>query len=112
MGFQRSWLAVCRLAAAGLLLAVLVPASAQAWVPGIPGFIAYASNEGAAADAPTPHIWVIAPDGSQKRQLTHGADEWPSWDPSGGHIVFARNTPSSGWRIWVMKDNGTGARAL
>ncbi|MDQ3952820.1 MAG: hypothetical protein M3279_07665 [Actinomycetota bacterium] len=52
-----------------------------------PGWIAYASD----ADGDY-EIFVMRPDGSQRRQLTHNdADDFePSWSPDGRRLVFER----------------------
>lgn len=72
------------------LAALALPAGAGAWVPGTEGPILFSSAEGAPSDAPGLHIWSVRPDGTGKRELTHGYDTWPSWAPDGRHFVFAR----------------------
>lgn len=104
--------------AAVVLTAAFAPASAAAWVGGSQGEIAYSSQEGAPRDAPDAfHIWTIAPDGTSKRQLTHGGqgDYEPSWSPSGSQIVFSRFESFGagvGSRIMIMDSNGNDARPL
>jgi len=54
-------------------------------------------------------IWVMAPDGSNKRQLTAGEgfrDEHPQWSSDGTHILFARlaTEPCNGseYSLWLL----------
>jgi len=36
-------------------------------------------------------IWVVRPDGSSLRRLTHGEDNLsPAWSPDGSHIIFEK----------------------
>lgn len=102
--------------------AIVMPTLARAWVPGPAGEIAYASDESQPGDtagvgphgtgsALGYHIWVINPDGSGRRELTHGDDADPSWSPDGRQIVFTRQE-GAGWRIWVMSNTGADQRPL
>ncbi len=55
-------------------------------------------------------IWIIHPDRSDLRQLTHNSWEWdkhPSWSPDGKKIVFWSNRKTGRRQIWVMKWDGT-----
>ena len=36
-------------------------------------------------------IWIIGADGTQRRQLTNGADADPSWSPDGSELAFDRS---------------------
>src|SRR6516225_9310795 len=118
-GFRLAVLAVGVLA----ISASITGNSARAWVPGVNDYIPYTSSEGPLNGSPwedSPHIWVIRPDGTNKRRLTSGNDAWPSWSPDGRKIVFARQDIAPGptlddtlvWRIWEMNANGSGVHAL
>src|SRR4051794_23192754 len=54
-------------------------------------------------------IWTMDSDGSNKRQLTSGADweSYPSWSPDGSKIAF-----SEGNKVLVMNADGTGKKAI
>jgi Tol biopolymer transport system component len=99
--------------------ASMADSGARAWVPGANGDILYTSSEGTGGSSGywlgSPHVWVIRPDGTNKRQLTTGNDAWPSWSPDGQKIVFARQTPENDsyvWRIFAMNPNGSGQHPL
>ena len=51
----------------------------------------------------TPHIWTMAADGSDKRQVTWGAapDFVPTWAPDGKHIAFFSLRNGGLGQIWV-----------
>jgi len=55
-------------------------------------------------------IWIIRPDRSELKQLTHNTWEWdkhPSWSPDGKKIVFWSNR-DKGWKqIWIMDQDGS-----
>ena len=88
---------------------LLVPSSASAWVPGTQGPILFSSLEGVPADPVGPHIWTVKPDGTGKRELTHGVDDWPAWSPSGREFVFARQESFGGpvrSRLMVADNSG------
>jgi Tol biopolymer transport system component len=65
-------------------------------------------------------IATADPDGSDLRVITsgHGIHEMPSWSPSGARIVFDYSpeadpeTPGFHTRLWTMRADGSGARAL
>jgi 3-mercaptopyruvate sulfurtransferase SseA len=63
----------------------------------------------------TSHIWIInLADSSLKRLNAHDRpylDETPSWFPDGKRIAF-QSDRSGVMQIWVMNDDGTGARQL
>ncbi len=61
-----------------LLAALALPTGASAWVPGTQGPILFSSAEGVPSDSGWMHIWRVNPDGTGKRELTHGDDAWPS----------------------------------
>jgi WD40-like Beta Propeller Repeat len=108
---MRSWLVMGVVAVAALAL----PAGAGAWVPGTEGPILFSSAEGAPSDAPGLHIWSVRPDGTGKRELTHGYDTWPSWAPDGRHFVFARAGLFNGpiqYHLFVADSSGGSLRQL
>ena len=51
-------------------------------------------------------IYVMRPDGSALRRLTHDSAYTPAWSPDGDHIVFS--APS----MFIMDPDGSGVRAL
>jgi hypothetical protein len=72
--------------------------------------IAYFSDAGGNGD-----VWVMRPDGSDRRNLTADAppplNEYPTWSPDGARIAF--NSYRDGqFEIYVMNADGTGARNL
>ncbi len=94
---------------AAMLAVLAIPASASAWVSGTKGPILYSSAEGAPGDPVGFHIWAIRPDGTGKRELTHGNDQWPALAPSGRQFVFARAESFGGpirERLYVADSNG------
>lgn len=61
------------------------------------------------APAGEAHIWTMAADGSDKRQITTGAvyDDEPAWSPDGRRIAFDRIGD-----IWTVDAAGGGERAV
>ena len=58
------------------------------------------------------HIGVMHPDGSAERILTSSyLDEGPSWAPNGRVIMFSRETPGAGARLWTVDVTGQVTRA-
>jgi TolB protein len=51
-------------------------------------------------------LYVMRPDGSDVRRLTHQRAYTPAWSPDGEHIVFS--APG----LFVMNPDGTGATPL
>ena len=54
-------------------------------------------------------IWVMAPDGSGKRQLTSDLrfrDERPRWSLDGSHILFGRFQDEQ-MQVWLMRSDGS-----
>jgi TolB protein len=71
--------------------------------------IAFASVR--AGMAPT--LWVMNADGSGQRQVSRISGEYPTWSPDGGKLAFDRNTfGRSGWDIWLVSVDGSGAKPL
>lgn len=97
-------------------LALSVGAS-QAAAPS-PGLIAFALG---GRDDNTA-IYLVRPDGSGLRQLTHpqvrqgyGGDSGPVWSPDGRRLAFARDLPAWGadqFHVGLIRANGRGERAL
>ncbi len=55
-------------------------------------------------------IWIIHPDGTGLKQLTHNTWEWdkhPSWSPDGKQIVFWSNRKVGRKQIWIMNLDGS-----
>jgi Tol biopolymer transport system component len=67
-------------------------------------------------------IWVVNPDGSGLRQVTHAPPNYldfdPSWAPGGSRLVFSRCAPQGiafcdgQQSVWTVKPDGTGLRDL
>src|ERR671935_778845 len=57
-------------------------------------------------------IWVMRPDGSDRRRLSRVYGEYPAWSPDGKKIAFDHINASNNWDIWVMNADGSGARPL
>lgn len=53
------------------------------------------------------HIGVMKPDGSGERILTTSfLDEGPTWAPNGRVLMFFRETPGGGARLWTIDVSG------
>jgi TolB protein len=64
--------------------------------------IAFTKQTGA-----TFHIGVMRPDGSQERLLTTSyLDEGPTWAPNGRVLMFSREAPGTGPRLWTIDVTG------
>jgi TolB protein len=58
------------------------------------------------------HIGVMRPDGSDERILTTSyLDEGPTWAPNGRVLMFSRETPGGGSRLWSVDISGRNLRA-
>jgi len=60
-------------------------------------------------------IWVAAADGSNARQLTHNARQWPgspAWSPDGHTVAFDSNDVGGPVRIWVVDADGGTPRQI
>lgn len=92
------------------------PTSSAAQIGG-GGGIAFVSDR---EDGRTLQIWVMAPDGSQPRQLTFGPGDkaQPRWSPDGQRLLFIApgGTDSFGNKlgsdVWAMNADGTGITNL
>ena len=74
------------------------------------GLIAFTSNRDGNVD-----VYVMAPDGSGQRRLTHdpAVDEEPSWSPDGKRIAFtSERVESAGTEVFVMNADGSDERQL
>ena len=74
--------------------------------------VAYRRNP--RADSDDADIWVMAVDGSGKRNLTH-APELANWAPAwtaDGRIVFSRKGSGGDLELWSMAPDGSGQRQL
>ncbi|WP_216839356.1 Tol-Pal system beta propeller repeat protein TolB [Caulobacter sp. S45] len=57
------------------------------------------------------HIVVMHPDGSGERTLTSSfLDEGPTWAPNGRVLMFSRETPGAGPRLWTVDVSGRNER--
>jgi TolB protein len=53
------------------------------------------------------HIGIMKPDGSDERILTTSyLDEGPTWAPNGRVLMFFRETPAGGPRLWTVDITG------
>jgi TolB protein len=53
------------------------------------------------------HIGVMKPDGSDERLLTSSyLDEGPTWAPNGRVIMFSRESPGGGSKLWTVDVTG------
>jgi TolB protein len=52
-------------------------------------------------------IWLVAPDGTEKRISSRVGDQDPSWSPDGKWIAFKRDN-----LLWVMRADGSDARRV
>jgi TolB protein len=53
------------------------------------------------------HIGIMRPDGSDERILTSSyLDEGPTWAPNGRVLMFSRETPGAGPRLWTVDVTG------
>ena len=57
------------------------------------------------------HIVTVRPDGSGEHVLTSSfLDEGPTWAPNGRVLMFSRETPGSGARLWTVDVSGQNER--
>ena len=92
-----------------LVLALILPAllaaqPAQATHPGRNGLIAWSHPTGLTTDS---EVFVMLPDGSVKRQLTHNPrnDFFPAWSPDGRAISFDSSTADD-VDVWILDRDG------
>ncbi|MDP3594943.1 Tol-Pal system beta propeller repeat protein TolB, partial [Phenylobacterium sp.] len=58
------------------------------------------------------HIGIMRPDGTDERLLTTSyMDEGPTWAPNGRVLMFSRETPGAGPRLWTVDVTGRILRA-
>jgi len=72
------------------------------------GFVG--GGEEARVGAGQRRIWIMKPDGSAKRRLTHDPayrDERPRWSADGRHLLFARLHTSGRASLWLMRTDGS-----
>jgi TolB protein len=91
--------------------------------------IAYVRHNFGAGPSGITEIWLMNPDGSNRRQLTFppeehpdrgpASDSMPAWSPDGSQIAFARTYPGQGdvhranrTYLYVIGADGTGTRQL
>ena len=82
--------------------------------------IAYATGPSDGPEEYLDDIWLMSPDGGDKRPLTHrrGIDEYPVWSPDGSQIAFActggRILPSRNgdFEICLMRSDGSDVRRV
>lgn len=57
-----------------------------------------------AGDASGGDLWLTAPDGSERRQLTHDAavEHCPAWSPDGSRIAFSAARGEGAPAIWIL----------
>jgi Tol biopolymer transport system component len=93
----------------------LIRGASPAWSPN-GRLIAFSSDR----ETPeNPEIYVVRPDGSGLKRLTHtaggvevlGDDGFPDWSPDGKRIVFTSNRTGEG-DLWTMRADGSGERRL
>jgi Tol biopolymer transport system component/DNA-binding winged helix-turn-helix (wHTH) protein len=63
---------------------------------------------------PERQLWKSKADGSERRQLTSEAmmAALPRWSPDGTQIVFMGQTAKSGWRAYLIANDGSGLHEL
>lgn len=69
--------------------------------------LAYVSGE----DTEKTNIWVMNPDGSEKRKLTNddeNYDYYPAWSPDGQYLVYAKSPDKKhgNWELYLISADG------
>jgi TolB protein len=94
---------------------LVIRGASPAWSPN-GRLIAFSSDR----ETPeNPELYVIRPDGTGLKRLTHtaggldvlGDDGMPDWSPDGKQIVFTSNRGGEG-ELWVMRADGSAERRL
>jgi len=90
-------------------VAVLVPSTAGATLPGGNGRIAFASERDGNFE-----IYMMNPDGTGLVRLTnHPSNDFnPSWSPDGTKIAFASDRGDGDYDVYVMNSDGGGLTQL
>jgi Tol biopolymer transport system component len=61
-------------------------------------------------------LWLVRPNGSGLRQLTHLTDadiaSAPAWSPDGRRLAFITTRGRSSWPVATIRANGSGLRTL
>jgi Tol biopolymer transport system component len=73
-------------------------------------YIAYAANNTGAATAGATgrRIWLVTPDGAERRPVTLGPDdEFPQWSRDGKTLVYVHQT-ANGAEVWSVAPAGKG----
>jgi Tol biopolymer transport system component len=62
----------------------------------------------------TQNVWVMRPDGSDRRALTRqdGRAFTPAWSPDGTRIVFSTNADSKVYELYTIGVDGKGLRQV
>ncbi len=102
---------IVAIAAAALGLAASIAAGTP---PGKNGRIVFERLR--VQNAPWGELFVINPDGTGIRQLTHPQDgtedSFPDWSPNGKQIVFQSQPPTGAFSIWTIHADGSHLRRL
>jgi Tol biopolymer transport system component len=100
------------LAALAVVLVGVTQATATA--PGTNGRIAYRTYFDVRQSWGA--VFVMQPDGSSKKQITHPprgvVDDQPSWAPDGSLITYTRCKPDLPCHVYAVRPDGTGAHQL
>jgi TolB protein len=91
-----------------VVLALGLPATSGATMPGADGRIAFEKVVEGPEFTSSEQVWSMNPDGSGATQLTSGKDSNEAvYSPDGSRLAFSRYN-----EVWVAATDGSGARAL